>query len=38
VKEFSLTTKGGRFGELLDGADLVSITAVPWYSRKIYLP
>jgi hypothetical protein len=38
VKEFSLVAKGGRFGELIDGADLVSITALPWYSRKIYLP
>jgi hypothetical protein len=38
VKEFKLVAKGGRFGELVEGADLVSITALPWYSRKIYLP
>jgi hypothetical protein len=38
VKEFHLVAKGGRFGDLIEGADLVSITTLPWYSRKIYLP
>jgi hypothetical protein len=39
VKSFTFKATGPRFSPLFDGSEqLVSVVAVPYYSRQVYLP
>ena len=39
LRNFSFKATGGKIGALFDGSEqLVSVTAVPWYSRQVFLP
>jgi hypothetical protein len=39
LPRFSFKAAGGKLGPLFDGSEqLISVTAVPWYSRQIFLP
>jgi hypothetical protein len=39
LRTFSFKAAGGKIGALFDGSEqLVSATAVPWYSRQVFLP
>src|SRR5262249_19693525 len=39
IKEFSFKASGPKIGAIFDGSEqLLSVVAIPWYMRQIYLP
>jgi hypothetical protein len=38
VKKFQFRAEGPKFGPLFEKAEVISITSVPFYNRKYYLP
>jgi hypothetical protein len=38
VKAFSFKAAGPKLGPLFEGAEIVAITALPYYSRQVFLP
>ena len=39
VSRVSFKATGDKLGTLFDGSQqLISVTAIPWYSRQVYLP
>jgi hypothetical protein len=39
VLRFSLKASGRKIAPLFDGSEqLVAVTAIPWYSRQVYVP
>jgi len=38
IKSYAFKAFGPKLGPLFEGAEVVSITAVPYYSRQVFLP
>jgi hypothetical protein len=38
IKSYAFKALGPKLGPLFEGAEVVSITALPYYSRQVYLP
>lgn len=38
VTQISFKAAGSKLGPVFDGAQVISVTSIPWYSRQVYLP
>ena len=38
TKKFSIKVTGPKIAQMFEGAELISVASIPWYSRSIYLP